>query len=82
MSQVLTLRGRDSKLVSLNMYFNNPQVKCWAKNMDGSVQKQKINLNKHGSLSSQEYKRRQERYNKKLQISHGTLFSCSLKGLL
>lgn len=54
---VLTLRGKQSKFVSLNMFFNNPQVKYWAKNVDGSVQKQKINLNMQDSFSSQqEYK--------------------------
>lgn len=59
MSTVLTLL--ESKFLffffSFNVYFNNTQVKCWARNTDGSVQKQKINLNMQGSFPSQrEYK--------------------------
>lgn len=54
MSQQFWLRGNQSKVVSLNMCFNNPQVKHLAKNMDGSMQKQKVNLNTQGSFSSQE----------------------------
>jgi len=44
------------------MYFNNPQVKYGAKKMHGSVQKPKINLDTHGSFSSQqEYKEKDEK---------------------